>query len=58
VDWNVTRNMPPTLYPWDGPELYPLCPDIAPREFAEIRRRLIDFILQLRERTPAPLPAD
>ena len=58
VDWYVSRDMPPSLYPWDGPELHPLCPDFAPSESSEIRRRALDFVLQLRARAPAALPAE
>ena len=24
VDWYIARDMPPSLYAWDGPEIYPL----------------------------------
>jgi len=47
VDWYLARNMPPSLYPWDGPELYPLCPNFKPAEFSKIRAKVIDYILQL-----------
>ena len=47
VDWYVARDMPPSLYPWDGPEIYPLCPDFEPSEFSGIRARVIDYILKL-----------
>lgn len=47
VDWYVARDMPPTLYPWDGPELYPLCPNFEPAEFSKIRGKVIDTILRL-----------
>jgi len=47
VDWYVARDMPPSLYPWDGPEIYPLCPNFEPAEFSKIRAKAIDYILQL-----------
>jgi len=47
VDWYLARNMPPHLYPWDGPELYPTCPDFAPTELSGLRRQMADFILKL-----------
>lgn len=47
VDWYIARDMPPSLYPWDGPELYPLCPNFEPAEFSKIRAKVIDYILQL-----------
>ena len=47
VDWFVARDMPPSLYPWDGPELYPLCPGFEPAEFSEIRDKAIDYILDI-----------
>ena len=47
VDWYVARDMPPSLYPWDGPELYPLCPNFDPSEFSQIRAKAIDYILAI-----------
>jgi hypothetical protein len=47
VDWYVARDMPPSLYPWDGPELYPLCPNFEPSEFSHIRAKAIDYILEI-----------
>jgi len=47
VDWFIARDMPPSLYPWDGPELYPLCPNFEPAEFSKIRAKVIDYFLQL-----------
>ena len=48
VDWYLARNMPPSLYTLDGPELYPLCPNFEPAELAQARTQAIDYILQLR----------
>jgi len=39
--------MPPSMYPWDGPELYPMCPGFQPSELAGIRRQARDFIAEL-----------
>ena len=47
VDWYLAREMPPTLYPWDGPELYPLCPNFDPSEFSGIRARAVEHITRL-----------
>ena len=47
VDWYVARDMPPSLYPWDGPEIYPLCPGFEPSEFSKIRAKAIDYIVQM-----------
>ena len=47
MDWYVVRDMPPSLYPWDGPELYPLCPNFDPSKFSQIRAKAIDYILAI-----------
>ena len=47
VDWNLIEGMPKSLYPWDGAEVYPMCPDFEPRELAEVREQVIDRILAL-----------
>jgi len=44
VDWYLTRKMPPHIYPWDGPELYPMCPDFEPSELAAVRAQLVEYI--------------
>lgn len=49
VDWYLARDMPPSLYPWDGPELYPLCPNFEPSELSEVRAKAIDYIMHLRK---------
>ena len=49
VDWYISRNMPPSLYPWDGPEIYPLCPNFDPSEFSQIRAKALDYLLALSE---------
>ncbi|MFH0962929.1 MAG: glycoside hydrolase domain-containing protein [Planctomycetota bacterium] len=49
VDWFLARKMPPSLYPWDGPELYPLCPDFEPKELAQVRAKAINYCLTLLE---------
>lgn len=48
VDWYIARDMPPSLYPWDGPEIYPLCPNFDPWEFSKIRAKAIEYIKALR----------
>ena len=47
VDWYLARNMPPSMYPWDGPELYPMCPDFDQTELSGIRTKAQDYILLL-----------
>jgi len=47
VDWYLARDMPATLYPWDGPELYPLCPNFQPDELSAVRDQAIDWISRL-----------
>ena len=47
VNWDLIRGMPQSVYPWDGAEVHPMCPDFAPGELAEIRARVIDYILAL-----------
>ena len=47
VDWYLARHMPPHLSPWDGPELYPTCPDFAPTELSRLRRQMSDLVLKL-----------
>ena len=50
VDWYVSRDMPPSLYPWDGPELDPLCPNFEPSELGQVRRQAADYLVKLRQR--------
>lgn len=47
VDWDLGRDMPMSVYPWDGPEVYPMCPNFQPEELSQIRSRSIDAILAL-----------
>lgn len=47
VDWDLIRDMPSSVYPWDGAEVYPMCPDFEPSELAQVRARAIDLILEL-----------
>ena len=47
VNWYLARYLPPHLYPWDGPELYPTCPDFDPAELSGVRRQMAEFILKL-----------
>jgi len=47
VDWNLGRKMPYTIYPWDGPEVYPTCPNFEPRELSEVRTQAIEYIKRL-----------
>ena len=48
VDWYLARNMPPSLYPWDGPELYPLCPNFTPPELGRVRAKAEGYITKLK----------
>jgi len=41
VDWYLARDMPPSLYPWNGPEIYPLCPNFEPKELSGVREKAI-----------------
>ena len=54
VDWYLARDMPPSLYPWDGPELHPLCPGFEPADLSKIRAKAIDYLVRL---TAGPAPA-
>ena len=45
VNWNLIEGMPKSLYPWDGAEVHPMCPDFKPEELTETRSRVIDYIL-------------
>ena len=47
VSWDLGAGMPKTVYPWDGPEVYPMCPDFGPAELPQIRSRVIDCIMAL-----------
>ena len=47
VDWDLVKRMPKSVYPWDGAEMYPMCPDFEPAELSAIRTRLIDHVLAL-----------
>jgi len=47
VNWNLIEGMPKSLYPWDGAEVYPMCPDFEPRELGEVREQVIEHILAL-----------
>ena len=48
VDWYLARDMPPSLYPWDGPELYPLCPNLRPAELGQVRERAAHYLAKLK----------
>ncbi len=48
VDWYLARNMPPSMYPWDGPELYPMCPNFDQTELSSIRTKAQDYVLKLK----------
>ena len=45
VNWNLIRGMPRSIYPWDGAEVHPMCPDFQPEELGEVRERVIDLLL-------------
>lgn len=47
VDWYLARNCPPYDYPWDGPEIYPMCPNFSPGELAEVRAQTIEYIQEM-----------
>lgn len=47
VDWDLAGGMPKSVYPWDGPEIYPMCPNFKPEELPKIRTRVINFILAI-----------
>jgi hypothetical protein len=47
VDWNIAGEMPPSLYPMDGLELYPLCPNFEPAELSAIRAQAQQYIQTL-----------
>ena len=47
VDWYRGRNMPPSLWAWDGIELYPFCSDFQPSELSSVRARTAAYILDL-----------
>jgi hypothetical protein len=49
VDWYLARNMPPSMYAWDGPELYPLCPNFRPSELSDVRAKAAAYIQQLKK---------
>ncbi len=49
VDWYLARNCPPYDYPWDGPELCPMCPNFEPEELSQVRARAVQYVLQLSE---------
>jgi hypothetical protein len=47
VRWDLIQGMPKSVYPWDGAEVHPMCPDFAPSELAGIRNRVVEYILAL-----------
>jgi hypothetical protein len=47
VDWDLIQGMPKSVYPWDGAEVYPMCPDLQPSELRETRARVIDYLIAL-----------
>jgi hypothetical protein len=47
VRWNTHADRPPTIERWDERDLYSQCPEFAPREFGQIRAKVIEFILAL-----------
>ena len=47
VNWNLIQGMPKSLYPWDSPEVYPMCPEFQPEELSQIRAQAIDYTLNL-----------
>jgi len=47
VNWNLIEGMPKSIYPWDGAEVHPMCPDFEPAELSQIRARVVDHILAL-----------
>ncbi|MFH0962382.1 MAG: glycoside hydrolase domain-containing protein [Planctomycetota bacterium] len=47
VNWDLIQGMPKSVYPWDGAEVYPMCPDFEPAELSQIRSRIVDFVLAL-----------
>jgi len=49
VDWYLARDLPPHIYPWDGPELYPMCPNFQPSELAAVRAQAVEHIMSLSE---------
>ena len=50
VNWDLIQGMPKSIYPWDGAEVHPMCPDFRPEELREVRERAIDLVLALSER--------
>ncbi len=49
VDWNLIKYMPKSVYPWDGAEVFPMCPGFDPAEFPGIRAKAQEFIVKLGE---------
>lgn len=47
VDWNLIKGMPKSVYPWDGAEVFPMCPDFDPAEFPGIRAKAQEYIVKL-----------
>jgi hypothetical protein len=48
VDWYLARDIPPSLYPWDAPELCTLCPNFQPGELSQMRRKAADYLAKIR----------
>ncbi len=51
VDWYLARNMPPSMFTWDGPELYPLCPNFEPAELSAVREKAATYVLAIEKAT-------
>ena len=47
VNWNLIKGMPKSIYPWDGAEVFPMCPDFKPSELPAIRARAQHYIIKL-----------
>ena len=48
VSWDLIQGMPLSVYPYDGPQVHPMCLNFAPAELSQIRERLFDYLLVLR----------
>jgi hypothetical protein len=53
VNWDLIQGMPKSVYPWDGAEVYPMCPNFEPAALSRIRNRAIDYIVALPARQSA-----
>ena len=47
VSWDLIQGMPLSAYPYDGPQVHPMCPNFEPAELSQIRERLFDYLLAL-----------